>query len=301
MNSASSTEPISRRVSGAGNAGPARVGGWAQRFFLGTHQPSWLADPRVVSVPLFVSRRTLMRRKALPRAVGKWSLDSGGFSELSLHGAWTITARQYAAEVRRYRDEIGGLAWAAPQDWMCEAVMLAKTGLSVEKHQARTVANFIELRSIAPDIPIIPVIQGWNLADYWRCEDLYRRAGVDLSAEPLVGVGTVCRRQGTSTATRIMRTLAASGLSLHGFGFKRTGLLASASDMASADSMAWSYSGRRSAPLPGHDVPGEGRRTGHINCANCIDFALIWLASLLTALADARSREQLDLFGKEAA
>ena len=31
----------------------------------------------------------------------------------------------YAARVRRYRDQIGRLAWAAPQDWMCEPAILA--------------------------------------------------------------------------------------------------------------------------------------------------------------------------------
>ena len=27
-------------------------------------------------------------------------------------------------------------------------------------------ANYLELRSIAPALPIIPVLQGWRLADY---------------------------------------------------------------------------------------------------------------------------------------
>ena len=67
------------------------------------------------------------------------------------------------AAVRRYRDEIGGLEWAAPMDWMCEPFMLAKTGLTVAEHQARTVANYLELRSLAPELPFVPVLQGWSL------------------------------------------------------------------------------------------------------------------------------------------
>ncbi len=281
------------------------------KFFIGSHQPQWLADDRFVDVPLFVSRRTLAQRKTLPRAVTSWALDSGGFTELQMHGRWTITPRDYADEVRRFRDEVGGLAWAAPQDWMCEPIVLAGgdaargirfagTGLTVEEHQRRTVENFLELRSIAPDLPFVPVLQGWSMYDYWRCEDLYAAAGVDLRSEPTVGVGTVCRRQGTHEATRIMKSLAAGGLRLHGFGFKVLGLRASAGDLASADSLAWSETARRAPPLPGHDKPGPGRRTGHINCANCAEYALRWRASLLAELRQ-REGEQLEMFAERAA
>jgi hypothetical protein len=256
-------------------------------FYLGTHMPQWLGDERFRHVPLFVSRRTLSTRKSFPRALGTWALDSGGFTELQLHGRWTIDARTYVGEVRRFRDEIGGMTWAAPQDWMCEPAILkgAKgfkgTGLSVEDHQRRTVENFLELRSIAPDLPFVPALQGWSVFDYWRCQDLYSAAGVDLAAEPLVGVGTVCRRQGTNEATQIMTSLASGGLKLHGFGFKVNGLRACGSSLTSADSLAWSLGARRDPPLPGHDLPGDGRRFGHINCANCATYALKWRAQLL--------------------
>src|SRR5688572_22878073 len=114
-------------------------------FYLGTHQPHWLAR---TAAPLFVSARRLRDRKSLPRALGPWALDSGGFSELKLFGTWTVTARQYAAEVRRWRDEIGNLEWAAPQDWMCEPFMLAKTGYTVYQHQQFTVNNFLTLNAL---------------------------------------------------------------------------------------------------------------------------------------------------------
>ena len=44
------------------------------------------------------------------------------------------------------------LEWAAPMDWMCEPAMLARTGLTVEDHQRRTVANFLELRERGPEL-----------------------------------------------------------------------------------------------------------------------------------------------------
>lgn len=86
-------------------------------LYLGTHEPAWL--PRT-TVPLFISRRRLERRKSMPRSVGTWALDSGGFTELSLHGRWELPPPEYIQKVRRYRDEIGGMQWAAIQDWMCD-------------------------------------------------------------------------------------------------------------------------------------------------------------------------------------
>jgi hypothetical protein len=158
------------------------------RFLLGTHRPNWLEE---LTVPLFISHRRLKGYKTLPHACGEWALDSGGFTELSKYGEWRTTVPEYLEAVTRYQAEVGNLAWAAPQDWMCEPWIIAKTGLSVREHQERTVTNYLDLRDRGP---FIPVLQGWDEADYHRCVDLYTEAGVDLTTEPLVGLGTVCRR-----------------------------------------------------------------------------------------------------------
>jgi hypothetical protein len=246
-------------------------------FLLGTHQPGWLGK---AGVPLFVSDPRLRVFKTLPRAVAPWALDSGGFSELQYHGRWTVTPQQYAARVRRYRDQIGALLWAAPQDWMCEPAVIhggrfgpltfVGTRLSVEEHQQRTVENFAQLRQIAPDLPFIPVIQGYVRAEYEHCADLYQRAGIDLTGEPLVGLGSVCRRQATGEAHQIVMALRARGIhNLHGFGIKTLGLQRYGHLLASADSLAWSFDARREQrPLPGC--------IGHKNCANCLRYALRW-------------------------
>ena len=47
-----------------------------------------------------------------------WALDSGGFTELTQAGRWTISAREYVAATARYDQEIGKLGRAACQDWM---------------------------------------------------------------------------------------------------------------------------------------------------------------------------------------
>lgn len=248
------------------------------RLYLGTHEVSWLTKPGMP--PLFISANRLAGRKRLPNAVGPWALDSGGFTELRDHGTWRTDARQYAALVRRLHDEIGGMEWAAPQDWMCEPAIIngglidgqrfVGTHLSVAEHQRRTVANGLELRHIDADLPWVYVVQGDKLADYLRCCDLYEQAGVDLTRERVVGVGSVCRRQATGEITTIVATLAGLGIRLHGFGVKTLGLRKYADYLVSADSLAWSYGARRAA------IDGVRPGCTHRSCANCARYALTW-------------------------
>jgi len=261
--------------------------GGTPAFLLGTHQPAWLAS---AGVSLFISDRRLRNYRRLPTASAPWALDSGGFTELQYFGRWTTTPAEYIARVRRYRDEIGHLAWAAPQDWMCEDIVIhggtagplrfVGTGLSVTEHQRRTVANFLQLRAEAPDLPFVPVIQGFRAEEYLACVELYRQAGVDLAAEPLVGLGSVCRRQGTAEAHDIISSLHHQGITrLHGFGVKTLGLARYGHLLTSADSMAWSIDARR------RRQPMRGC-TGHKNCANCLRWALFWRRRLQQRLND---------------
>jgi hypothetical protein len=270
------------------------------KFYLGAHHASqrWFD----LDIPLFVSRRVLLAkkpvpaellegprwepgayfqaavaaeaeatglRKKLPRATAGWALDSGGFTELSLFGEWRTSPARYVSDVRRLECEVGALLWAAPQDWMCEPFMLEKTGLTLEEHQRRTVDNYVLLREQLGD-GVIPVLQGWLPDDYLRCWELYDRAGVDLRRCHTVGLGSVCRRQNMAEAGTIVRSLLP--LRLHGFGVKMTGLESFGDALASADSMAWSFDGRRlKTPCP------EGRKS----CANCMHHALRWRAAVM--------------------
>ena len=219
-------------------------------FYLGTHEPSWLGR---TSVPLFVSRIRLSRLKKLPTSIGTWALDSGAFTELDRHGGWTVTPQEYVAEVRRFAT-IGNMRWAAVQDWMCEPHILAKTGLTIAEHQRRTTHSYLVLKSLAPEVAWVPVLQGWKVDDYLAHAEEYNRAlPFPLATLPLVGVGSVCRRQKTDEALEILRVLHALGLKLHGFGFKTDGLWNGGSYLlASADSMSWSRGARYEPPRTQH-------------------------------------------------
>lgn len=262
-------------------------------FYLGSHQPNWLAT---AGVPLFISHRRLAGRRTFPRAIAGWALDSGGFSELSLFGEWRTSPEDYVRAVRRYDAEIGDLEWAAPQDWMCEPFMLAKTGLSVLAHQQRTVTNFVRLQALWGDdntSPFMPVLQGWDRDDYLRCMDMYAQAGINFMEYPIIGLGSVCRRQATGEIGEIVAALRKvdPDLPLHGFGVKQRGLKFYGHMLETADSMAWSFDARRAAaPLPGC--------IGHKNCANCLPYALGWRERVLASVNDVPY--QSDLFGDAA-
>lgn len=224
-----------------------------------------------------VSRNTMPRHR-LPVAAVDWVLDSGGFTELSMHGEWRMEAAEYARLVRRMANEVGRLQWAAPQDWMCEPFITAKTGRPVAEHQRLTVRNFLHLRELGPDLPIIPVVQGWTPDDYLRHVEMYERSGVDLAAEAVVGVGSVCRRQHTDEAATIFRSLHERGVRCHGFGLKAKGIAQCWPWLASADSLAWSYDARRVAPRVGSCGRPNGRGGAVKSCANCRHYALDWYA-----------------------
>lgn len=253
-------------------------------FYLGTHEAHWLwryddsffvSDVRLRgSTPH--GRRARGKRPAYGRALGRWAVDSGGFSELGKHGRWTESAEDYAVRLSRYRDEIGNLDWAAPQDWMCEDHLLAKTGLTVHEHQRRTIDSVIRLR-ILSRVHIIPVLQGSTASDYYAHARFYESAGFDLKNEPTVGIGSVCRRQTVTSILDVVRDLASDGIKLHVFGFKITGLPVVKMAIKSADSLAWSKHAVNRPPRPEH------KDYAHRSCANCYVYAQYWRRELLYA------------------
>ncbi|MEU8272661.1 hypothetical protein AB0B89_36635, partial [Sphaerisporangium sp. NPDC049002] len=253
-------------------------------------------------------------------------LDSGGFSQIRQNGKWTFTPEEYVRRVRWYASEIGMPDFIAPMDWMCEPWVIAgrnqhlprKNPLychgtraargaplegpdepfddAVGKHLQWTVENYILLYKLFMEVDpeladrLIPVIQGWSKRQYRRCYQMYLDAGIDLKAQRIVGLGSVCRRQATDEIADIVYMFFDLGLSLHGFGVKTDGLALYGEELISADSLAWSQGARYAAPLPGH-------AERHKNCANCADYALAWYHRVCTRMRQAhRPERQLTMF-----
>ena len=259
------------------------------QFYLGAHQPSWLRSG-VIAGPLFVSRKRLLDRKPFASRV-PWAMDSGAFSELAKHGKFTVSSLEYARELSAWveADTGGMLQWAAPLDWMCEPFMVEKTGLTVRQHQHRTLDNYLSLLHLMRGTTVIPVLQGWSCGEYRQHRDDYERAGVDLKSLPLVGLGSVCRRQNVWKIQGLIRELAEDGLKLHAFGFKVDGLREVARWLTSSDSMAWSFAARRrQLRLPDCTHPNH--------CANCPRWADEWRATEVMPAIEFGERHAADLF-----
>jgi hypothetical protein len=239
-------------------------------FYVGVSNAAWIAR---TTAPIMVSHTRLRHvRRRLPAGRGPVVIDSGAFTELSQHGRFLTSPAEYVDAVDRYRAEGGTVAWAAPQDWMCEDEIVARTGLSVEEHQHRTVEGFCQLDALRPGV-FIPVLQSRSVWKYEHCIELYQRAGIDLWARPVVGVGTLCRRSSTMHVYILLSQLARLGLRLHGFGVKSAGLVAAATSLVSADSAAWSLRAR-------FDPSAFGR-----NGRNDLKTALRWSGVLAARIA----------------
>lgn len=245
------------------------------KFYLGVHEPSWLAKTRH---PLFVSFTRLRRNKGFPRAKSAWALDSGAFSELSSYGKWTISAPRYAEYVRQVVVEVGNLQWASIQDWICSPYATSKTGLSVKVHQLRTVENYTILRQIAPEVRWVPVIQGWTAQSYLAHLQLYRDHGFRLEDEPLVGVGSLASRKDSDEVPRILAALHDRGIRIHAFGLTDNTIARVHQQLSSADSMVWSFAARR------RKLKHSTCHAGHKVCNNCLTFALEWRKHVLRGL-----------------
>lgn len=210
----------------------------------------WWSTP----APILVSYDRLRDLVALPVAAVPWVLDSGSYQLLVKRRGPMVSGAQYAADARRYGKDIGRLVWAAAQDWPAGMQALRATGPTEFDHQIRTIASVQQLRAAGAGVHILAVITATTPAGYLRHLDMYRRAGIDLHAEPLVGVGALVGRP-PGEAAQIVEVLHAAGLRrLHLFGGKGR-LLEAVGDLAtSIDSAGWSDDMRRRAGLCPHGI-----------------------------------------------
>lgn len=223
-----------------------------------------------------------MGRKRRIESLGPWVMDSGGYTELTMYGKWTVSEDRYIEEIELLRD--GNLDWIAPQDWMCEPWVIEKTGLTTEKHQHLTCLNYLRLMDKAPHLPFIPVLQGWTQEEYEQHAVLYQHYGVDLRSLPTVGIGSVCRRHQIKAGREVVEMFAQEGYPLHAFGMKTTTLIGIAPLLQSSDSMAWSQHARWIYLLEKRKMVESCE---HKSCQNCMAWALEWREQLVRSIEEA--------------
>jgi len=211
-------------------------------FFTGMHHPHNGAKVRAA----FISVHALERRKSgFP--VHRWVMDSGAFTTIAKHGGYPEPVEKYAEQIKRFARN-GRLLAAVSQDYMCEPIMLKKTGLTIADHQRLTIERYDALLQCdRGGVPIIPVLQGYAPTDYINHIIAY---GDRLKYRMWVGVGSICKRNSSPKAIEeVLRIIKVyrPDLRLHGFGIKLTALASPIvrGCLFSADSMAWSFGARR--------------------------------------------------------
>jgi hypothetical protein len=197
----------------------------------------------------FISINRARKTKPIPSA--DWILDSGAFREIEQHGCYRDTPEVYAARVNALAAINPGLTAAVTQDWMCEAFMLERTGLSLAEHQRLTIARYDRLKELIAGTYLMPVLQGYSIASY---VDHLAAYGHRLADGAYVGVGSLCKRNTKVDAIEAIVLAikrARPNLRLHAFGIKTTALRSALvrDNLHSADSMAWSFAAR----YAGHD------------------------------------------------
>lgn len=212
------------------------------KFFTGVHDVSLAKD--VAHAFISVNRLRSKNRRSYFK-VKDWIMDSGAFSEIANHGRFRYPVSEYADWINKFAS-CGNLVMAVAQDYMCEPVMLQKTGLTVVEHQQLTIERYDALRLLT-SVYIMPVLQGYQPYEYVEHLKMY---GDRLKQGMKVGVGSICKRNGNPHAiVAVLEAIKAErpDLQLHGFGLKKTALENAyiLSMLDSADSMAWSMAARR--------------------------------------------------------
>jgi hypothetical protein len=281
---------------------PARFGSDGARldvprnfdYYLGVPEPSWLgkqdkgADGAYLcsSIPKFVSAARLARYRTDGErwpvsSTCTYAIDSGAY--IALNGTnpdvpWFADPDTYGGMILRFIDNNGYPPdFCAPQDWPCEPPVRAKTGFTVRQHLEFTRDSYLWLAREFPMVPWIPVLQGWDAADYLDHERMYLDAGVDLAGARRVGVGSICRRGHLPEIVDVISQFADRGYQLHGFGIKTTALPIIGGMLRSADSMAWSAHARHAK----YRLP-DCTHTG--DCRNCYRYAGRWREQVLATL-----------------
>ncbi|EQB16816.1 MULTISPECIES: DUF7221 family queuine tRNA-ribosyltransferase-like protein [Sphingobium] len=209
------------------------------------------------------------------RELASLSLDSAGFVAMARYGGYPWRTTDYLVLAASYP-----FRWFASMDY-CVEPEIARDREEVLDRISRTIRANFDCRSGARDLGIehrlMPVIQGRRPEDYERCLDGLL---LDYSRTPLIGVGSLCRREvsgpeGLIAVLDHLDRILPRDVRLHGFGVKGTALSHLKGleyRLASTDSQAYGQTARHDALVRG--VPKTDRLVAqHMQAWTCRQFA----------------------------
>lgn len=224
------------------------------RFYVGYHTPFHADkfDSCMISINRLIRwKNGVLKVRKSDFYPNNWLMDSGAFTELLNFGRFRLSVEEYARQIKRWK-RCGNLEAAAAQDYICDPLILAKTGLSVAEHQRLSVERYDDLLAEETGVYIIPTLQGQVPADYVKHLEMY---GERIKAGAWVGVGSLVSKSGNAGKVKaILAAVKASrpDIRIHGFGLKGAALqdFRILKLLGSADSMAWSLIARKNGGDP---------------------------------------------------
>jgi len=169
-------------------------------------------------------------------------VDSGGFPSSFLYNGYNRTDLEYLHFVRKTKANLFAL-----RDYPCEPQILQKYNVTAKDQIHRTLEHHIKLLELSERLEVkakpIPVIQGWELEDYYYCIDLFREHGLITD---YMAIGSLCRRNATKQIQQIIikvRQELPAWVKLHAFGVKLSALknIVVWRALHSCDSSAWDF------------------------------------------------------------
>lgn len=248
---------------------------------IGIHPwPRFGAALKSVGAAGFLSANALRRRTNASFRHPAAGVDFGGLTDIALDSAGFVAMVRYGGyrwSTAEYVELAASFPWAwwASMDYCCEPEVASNRDVVLDRVRL-TAHRLVECQREARERGIpdpVPVLQGWLPDDYLRCADLLG----DLP--PLVGLGSVCRRnlRGPDGVLEIVRRLDVrlpAHVKLHLFGVKGDAIpiFLGHPRIQSVDSMAWDQAARRELAMPrtvekrvGFMLDWWRRQTSHAN------------------------------------
>ena len=136
---------------------------------LGLHQPS---DAKHFN-RVFVSVTRLSGHYGRKRKFTDqpWIMDSGAFTTIARHGGYPKPVSGLREQIRRWAGP--NLVAVVAQDFMCEAIHAGQDRADHRRSPTTDDRTLDELSKVVGGVYLMPVLQGYALADYVRASSPY--------------------------------------------------------------------------------------------------------------------------------
>jgi len=203
-------------------------------------------DNVLVSAGSMYAKKLSLNRGMIPESTKRLFLDSGGYSFFTRWGKYPFSIEEYVIFAQSIQDEYP-LTEVAIMDFPCEPNTNRSILKSNKERIDNTVQNALSCIDYDPNLPWVPVIQGYTLNEYLYCLDLYKDAKMYHDDFHLWAIGTLCaRKKLDGIRSMVVNITDKINAPVHTFGMNYRFLKDPQIffSIYSSDSGAWSYNGR---------------------------------------------------------